>query len=64
MCEERDDVLPSEMEEKSAQMIGFSQDISMSIDQSSIRQATCNETGMVLESLPDWAMTINRKSTI
>ena len=32
MCEERDDIIPSEMLEKSAQMIGFNQEPSLSID--------------------------------
>ena len=32
MCEEKDDIIPSEMLEKSAQMIGFSQELSISID--------------------------------
>ena len=64
MCEERDDIIPSEMLEKSAQMIGFSNNLSISLDQSSIRKPTDNETGMYLDSLPDWALTINRKSTV
>ena len=64
MCEERDDIIPSEMLEKSAQMIGYSNNLSISLDQSSIRKPTNNETGMYLDSLPDWALTINRKSTV
>ena len=32
MCEERDDIIPSEMLEKSAQMIGYSNNLSMSLD--------------------------------
>ena len=64
MCEERDDIIPSEMLEKSAQMIGYSNNLSISLDQSSIRKPTNNETGMYLDSLPDWALTVNRKSTV
>ena len=64
MSEERDDIIPSEMLEKSAQMIGYSNNLSISLDQSSIRKPTDNETGMYLDSLPDWALTINRKSTV
>ena len=45
-------------------MIGYSNNLSISLDQSSIRKPTDNETGMYLDSLPDWALTINRKSTV